>query len=446
MRVKGKLGGVLLAAMAGASLLAAIPTAAADTPGSFAPTGSMTVKRTEAVAAPLADGRVLVAGGSDDANVLQSAEIFNPATGTFAPTGMMTVKRRNAAAAPLPDGRVLVAGGANFDGGGNFLQSAEIFDPATGGFAPTGSMTVKRQAAAAAPLPDGRVLVAGGFDGGGNFLQSAEIFNPATGTFTPTGSMAVKRYFLAAAPLADGRVLVAGGQYFDGSGSHILESAEIFNPATASFAPTGSMAVKREGPAAAPLPDGRVLVAGGFDGANLESAEIFNPATGSFTATSLMAFRRERPVAAPLPDGRVLVAGGSDGVNVLQSAETFALAPRAPFKFRLRGTRLIFRAAVAGTVSVADAKAKSGAAATVAKKRRKRALRPSRTSGGPGKIVVKLRLAGKAKKRFKATGRAKARARITFTPSGQCVKFFTACYDAGTETAKLKLKEKTKKK
>jgi hypothetical protein len=443
--MKGKLERVLLAAMVGASLLAAIPTAAADTPGSFAPTGSMTVPRYSAAAAPLADGRVLVAGGSDGTNVLQSAEIFNPPTGTFTPTGLMTVKRFATAAAALPDGRVLVAGGSNFDGGTNFLQSAEIFDPATGGFAPTGSMTVKRQAAAAAPLPDGRVLVAGGFDGGGNFLQSAEIFNPATGTFTPTGSMAVKRYFFAAAPLAAGQVLVAGGQNFDPS-SHLLESAETFNPATASFAPTGSMAVKREGPAAAPLPDGRVLVAGGFDGVNLESAEIFNPATGSFTATGVMDFRRDRPAAAPLPDGRVLVAGGSDGVNVLQSAETFALAPRAPFKFRLRGTRLIFTAAVAGTVSVADAKAKSGAAATVAKKRRKPALRPSRASGGPGKIVVKLRLAGNAKKRFNATGRAKVRARITLTPSGQCVKFFTACYDAGTETAKLTFKKKTKRK
>jgi Kelch motif len=441
--MKGKLGGVLLA-VAGVALLAAIPTATADTPGTFAPTGSMTVQRSEAAAAPLPDGRVLVAGGSDGGgNVLQGAEIFNPATGTFTQTGTMTVKRRNAAAAPLPGGRVLVAGGANFEGGTNFLQSAEIFDPATGGFAPTGPMTVKRQAAAAAPLPDGRVLVAGGFDGG-NFLQSAEIFNPATGTFTPTGSMAVKRYFFTAAPLADGRVLVAGGQYFDGSGSHILESAEIFNPATADFSPTGSMAVKREGPAASPLPDGRVLVAGGFDSNPLESAEIFNPATGSFPATTVMAFRRDRPAAAPLPDGRVLVAGGFDGANVLQSAETFALAPRAQFKFGVRGKRLIFTAPVVGTVSVADVAAKSGALAA-AKKKRKPGLRPSSASGGPGKITVALRLAGKAKQRFKATGRAKVRAKITFTPTGQCVRFFRSCYDAGTETTKLKVKKGKKK-
>jgi hypothetical protein len=40
----------------------------------------------------------------------------------------------------------------------------------------------------------------------------------------------------------------------------------------------------------------------------------------------------------------------------------------------------------------------------------------------------------------------KVRAKITFSASGQCVRFFTACYDAGTEKAKLKLRKKTKKK
>jgi hypothetical protein len=97
-----------------------------------------------------------------------------------------------------------------------------------------------------------------------------------------------------------------------------------------------------------------------------------------------MAFRRERPAAALLPDGRVLVAGGFDGANLIQSAETFALAPRAHFKFRVGGKRLIFTAPVAGMVSVADVAARSGAFAA-AKRKRKPGLRPSSASGGRGR-------------------------------------------------------------
>ncbi|MGA9633949.1 MAG: kelch repeat-containing protein, partial [Solirubrobacterales bacterium] len=82
MHLKRKLGVVLLAPLAGVVLFAAIATAA-DTPGSFSPTGSMGVKRQVPAAAPLLDGRVLVAGGIDAVNNLQSGEIFNPATATF---------------------------------------------------------------------------------------------------------------------------------------------------------------------------------------------------------------------------------------------------------------------------------------------------------------------------------------------------------------------------
>ena len=204
---------------------------------------------------------------------LRSAEIFNQASGTFSVTGDLTVPRSFAAAAPLPDGRVLIAGGQDFQS-----RSAEIFDPATGSFWPTGPMTTARNSPAAAPLPDGRVLVAGGrYFNGSDYkesLQSAEIFDPATGSFSPTGPMTIGRTAAAAASLPDGRVLVAGG-FCDlcpgGPGNR--QSAEIFDPATGSFSPTGPMNVPRYGDAAAPLPDGRVLIAGGGS----QSAEIYDP-------------------------------------------------------------------------------------------------------------------------------------------------------------------------
>ena len=91
--------------------------------------GSMTTSRGGSVAAPLPDGRVLIAGGHSGSSYVDSAEIFNPATGTFSSTGLgtMTTARFGAAAAPLPDGRVLTAGGYN---GSSYVNSAEVFVPA----------------------------------------------------------------------------------------------------------------------------------------------------------------------------------------------------------------------------------------------------------------------------------------------------------------------------
>ncbi|MDA8069937.1 MAG: choice-of-anchor D domain-containing protein, partial [Actinomycetota bacterium] len=88
----------------------------------------------------------------------------------------MTVARQYAVAAPLPNGDVLIAGGANLSG---VLSSAEVYDPATITFtALAASMTAARESAVAAPLPNGQVLIAGGYNSSGA-LSSAELFESA---------------------------------------------------------------------------------------------------------------------------------------------------------------------------------------------------------------------------------------------------------------------------
>jgi hypothetical protein len=138
-----------------------------------------------------------------------------------------------AVAALLPDGRVLIAGGSS---GGGLLRSAELFDPASDTFTAlpaSGSTELQtpRFLAVAAPLPDGRVLIAGGSSGGGE-LQSAELFDPASDTFTALPAsgnteLQTPREEAVAAALPDGEVLIAGGQ----NGGVILRSAELFVPA-----------------------------------------------------------------------------------------------------------------------------------------------------------------------------------------------------------------------
>jgi Ca2+-binding RTX toxin-like protein len=335
--------------------------ASAAGPGFFSPTGSMSIPRLRAAAAPLPDGRVLVAGGTNSGgDVLRSAEVFDPATNAFTSgtfrIGSMSVPRAGAAAAPLPDGRVLVVGGR--DASGHPLASAEVFDPGIDSFsAPFGPMSVPRAGAVAAPLPDGRVLVAGGSAADFVTHLSAEVFNAATGTFSSAGigSMAFPRVGAAAAPLADGRVLVAGGGYHEESSLYPcdLSSAEVFNPATGSFSSAGSMTHPRSGAAAAPLPDGVLVAGGSFEpqrrgctlGGNSppagspttpwdpgSSAEVFDPATNSFSSAGIgsMSVPRIGPAAAPLPGGRVLVAGGYSSPGDLSSAEIFAAGSAPP--------------------------------------------------------------------------------------------------------------------
>jgi hypothetical protein len=437
----------LVLAVACLIVLGLTSQASAAVVGFFSPTGGTYDDRLAAAAAPLPDGRVLLVGGTTGIpphgdRDLSSAEVFNPATNAFLLAGSMSVRRTWAVAAPLPDGRALVAGGVYDDGDpygpgqAHFLSSAEVFDPSTNTFssAGIGSMSVPRSGAVAAPLPDGRVLVAGGFYNDGttrHFLSSAEVFDPATNTFSSAGigSMTVPRNGGAAAALPDGRVLVGGGvsDLFENP----LSSAEVFNPATNSFssAGIGSMTEPRYGGAAAPLGDGRALVvAGSRDG---KSAEAFDPATNSFSSAGIgsMAAVRGALVAAPLPDGRVLVAGG----YAQSTAEIFTLATN-DFTFTVRGKHLMVSVQAPGEVSVAAA-ASRRSAFTSRKKGRKPLVKGSSRSGSPPTITVPLVLTNKAKSRLKKNGKVGVKARITFTGPGGL---------ASTQTTKLHFKGRKK--
>lgn len=230
--------------------------------------------------------------------------------------------------APLPNGNVLVAGG--FDGADR-LATAWVLNPVTGLYDPTGSMTTARQQSATVPIAGGKVLVAGGMNDSEGRLNSAELYDFRTGTFTALAAqMSSRRQAPAAALLPDGRVLIAGGYW-----TTYLATAEIYDPETRTFAPTEPMSVARSGAVAAPLPDGRVLVAGGYNGTSqrLSSAEIYDPVTGKFsTPSATMGVARSEAAGVPLPDGRVLIAGGAGaaGGTYLSSVETFDTVSTLP--------------------------------------------------------------------------------------------------------------------
>jgi len=231
----------------------------------------------------LADGRVLVVGGNpgSEFDPLATAELYDPTTGRWTATASMAVPRSWHTATLLADGRVLVVGGGSEvrrAEGAYLSATAELYDPSTGRWTSTDTMTEARFGHTATLLPDGNVLVAGGDPGDGTIARSAELYDARSGRWTATGSMAeVRGSGHTATLLADGTVLVAGG-VGPGSDPFPVTSAERYDPRSGGWSAAGSMTEARGlSPTASLLLDGRVLVAGGFLVSRLASAELFDP-------------------------------------------------------------------------------------------------------------------------------------------------------------------------
>jgi hypothetical protein len=245
--------------------------------GKFTPTGSMHAQRC-AYLAPgftatlLQNGKVLIAGGGNPNGLVAAAELYDPATGTFSLSGSLNTPRIYHSAALLPNGEVLIAGG----GSSNTLASAELYNPSTGMFTPTGSMNTTRELFTATLLTNGEVLAAGGENTNlvAPFLTSAELYNPATGKWSPTGSLNTGRYNHTATLLSNGHVLVVGG------GAH-LASTELYDPSRGKFGNAANLNTGRTDHSTVLLTNGDALTMGGYDGSGgnigyLSSAELFH--------------------------------------------------------------------------------------------------------------------------------------------------------------------------
>ena len=292
--------------------------------GTIERSGTLAMRRVSTTAVRLASGQVLIAGGWVGATVSPAVELYDPATGTSRQVGSLSEARADIAAVTLADGRVLLAGGF---ADGAARGRIDIFDPATGTIAPAGDLVVPRAGAGAALLRDGRVLlVAGGTNGPGGLAptESAEIFDPSTGQSAPTGSLAHARYKHATVGLEDGRVVVMGGSdRRDGRGK--LTSIEMFDPASGSFSPAGNLLEARYkiSGAVVPLPRNRILVAGGG-----LRAELYDVATAQSVAVGPdLGLRLNFATASLLPDGSVLLAGGYDENGIRMSDRAWLIRP-----------------------------------------------------------------------------------------------------------------------
>lgn len=244
--------------------------------GRFQVTGAMLAQPAVWTAALLANGKVLVAGTT-------GAQLYDPGSETFQPTGAYAVPPAEIlpTAVALPDGRALLVG----------TDPPQLYDPARNAFSPTASLSATgvfgEDLYSATLLTSGKVLIAGGMDGGRT--NAAALYDPTTGSFAVTGSMSAARDAHAAVLLPDGRVLVVGGDGWACSGTFCQFSgsvalAELYNPATQRFESAGNTKVARTEPRATLLKNGDVLITGGwlycgigcFNGSTA-TAELYHP-------------------------------------------------------------------------------------------------------------------------------------------------------------------------
>jgi hypothetical protein len=338
-------------------------------------------------AVALDGAKFLVAGGADATGAgLRQSAVYDFAQDKWSTTALLGTARQLHALALLPGGKVLVTGGVS-NAAAAPLGTAEIYDPSANSWQPTAhGMVTGRFGHSATTLSNGLVLVAGGSGprpgGGVMALRSAELFNPVDGTWQAVAhDMADARTGLTAISLQDGqKVLVCGGTVPVGAGSGAdLAFCELYDTATGTWMPTGSMHHPRSAHSATALSATTVLVAGGrapganddggFDPFARATAEVYDLAAGTWQDAPAMPAGRAFHRAVSLGAGTVLVVGGADHVDNetgYRGAIQFTAGAWTSFA-GLGDGRLAFAAAASGTkVLVAGGVTRTGLAAAAA--------------------------------------------------------------------------------
>ena len=291
--------------------------------------GQMYAERAAHSLTLLNNGSVLAAGGRNSTSSLGTAEVFQPLPQMWSTTNAMTSPRHDHTATLLADGRVLVTGGTVLATPvPQYYSSAELYHPDSSQWtAAAGNMISTRTRHTATLLKDGRVLIVGGYNGGSSstsYVATAEIFNPGSGDFIPAGSLTARSNHTATL-LSDGRVLVVGGinRTVIGSTLTYLSNCRIYDPTSNLWSNAGDLVTGRANHTATLLADGRVLVVGGLDqdGA-MSDTELYDPATNTWAYITNLKTYRYNHTATLLPNGQLFAAGG-DELFTLSSTEKY---------------------------------------------------------------------------------------------------------------------------
>ena len=279
---------------------------------SWTSVGAMQIGRLMHTATLLPNGKVLVVGGDTASGATATTEIFDPATNSWSYAQSVPAARFSHTATLLSSGRVLVTGGhdSGVDYSASYLSDAQLYDPDGDNWSAAGVLTTARGLHTAALLENGSVLVAGGMDNSASALSSSELYNPVNNSWSSAGSLGIARHSHRTILLPDGKVLVVGGDAT--SGSAVFSSAEIYDPASNNWSSGGGLPITwRDGHTLSLLSNGMAFIVGGHEGGLvLASTGLGRSAAASRSAGGNLVNGHEYATTTLLPDGKVLLAGG----------------------------------------------------------------------------------------------------------------------------------------
>jgi hypothetical protein len=315
-----------------------------ENPDSFLALPALSQARALASGDLLKDGRVLVAGGGNGTLLgpvaTPTTEFYEPYTRSWSAGPNLSIERAMHASAALADGRILITGGTSTTG--TVTSSCEIFDPVTNTFSAAASMGVARAGHAATALLNGKVLVTGGtstFAGTaiGAILNASsnggEVYDPVTNTWAPvSNAMASKRFVHTQTRLADGRVLVVSGisgattiPFTTTEVPTFTTSCNIYDPATNSFGSAASIPTARAAHRATLMGNGEVFVGGGvfsslFVPTATNDSRKYSVTGNSWTSAGLLPASIALQGQVLLKNGVLHISGGGTGTLLAFSA------------------------------------------------------------------------------------------------------------------------------
>jgi glucose/arabinose dehydrogenase/N-acetylneuraminic acid mutarotase len=274
------------------------------------------------------NGKLYVFGGSTSpfSGATASAAVFDPGAGGWTMLPAMGTARGGPTAQAI-NGKLYVAGG--MDGSGASVSVLEIFDPATNGWSSGAAMGTRRDNPGSAAI-GGKLYIFGGrtrnADGStpNGTLNTAEVYDPATGAWAPITSMPTGRRTFAVG-VVNGRALAMGGEQTSSGGT--FPQNEEYDPATGSWRALALMLSPRHGAAAATI-DNIVYVAGGGTTGGSSFSTIHEAFSYNVVDTTAPTVSSVSPAdgASPVPVGTNVSATLSEGIDPASlNSSTFTL-------------------------------------------------------------------------------------------------------------------------
>ena len=193
-----------------------------------------------------------------------------------------------------------------------YLTSAELYDPPAGPGLPRAASTPHAIITRRRCCPTARCWWQGDYNGSVSYAARNCTTRPA--------GLGLPRAASTPHAIAHGDVAAqrqgAGGRGINDSSGY-LSSAELYDPASGSWTATGSLNTARDFTRRRCCPTARCWWQGDIMAAALTSAELYDPASGTWTATGSLNTARYVHTATLLPNGKVLVAGGYNGSALL---------------------------------------------------------------------------------------------------------------------------------